>query len=356
MMESNDRRGLAWRHAEDDVSMIEVARMLMARKTLIVAVAAGTLLAAILYLAVVPAMYEGNVKLLVPNAETVVLTAPHHPYAEFKSEPLFKDFLAMLRLREHWRQFVASAPELFPNAGDDPTTLLLNPVPLIFGQEKDFPRSHAHVSYLHQDPAVSATTLQRYLEFTRNRFVSDLVESVKSRLDLSKTTLAMDLVLLREKAKMSREDEIARLQHDLALARKLGINVNVLLRSSGNSAGRNDIAIIAANEMVRGYMRGTAVLEAELDALLKRETDDPYIVDLREKQIEIERLNGYRFAVENFQPYIQDGDIVTPAYPVKPRKKLVILLATVLGLMLGVIAAFAAEFIAAARLRPAAAA
>lgn len=352
MMESSDRRLLALRHTDDDVSMIDALYVLMERKVLIVSVAAVTLLAATTYLFVAPSLYEAKVKLLAPNSETVVLSVPYHPYAEFKSEALFQEFQSALRLREQWRLFVESAPGLFPDSVGGQAKWLLNPVPVTFDREKDFPGSHVYVSYRHQDQELSANVLRQYLDFTRNRYVASLVEGVKTRLELQRNSLAMDIVMLREKAKMLREDEIARLQQDLALAKKLGINVNVLLRSSGNAAGRNDIAIIAANEMVRGYMRGTAVLEAELDALLKRETDDPYITDLRERQIEIERLNNYRFPVENLRPYLQDGEIVASQYPVAPRKRIIVTLAIMLGLTLGIVAAFVAEFVTAARKRP----
>ncbi len=345
MIDANDRRLQIVQFPGDEISTLDIYRLLVKRKALIFCVCAATLFMAIFYVFITPPAYEASVKLLAPGTDTVVVSVPHHPSAEFKSEAVFQEFQATLRLREQWRLFVEKTPELFPGATNDQARWLRNPVPIIFGREKDFPVSHVTISYTHQDPALSARILRQYLDFTRERYIANLIAGVKSRLEAVRDSAVLDIAMLRQKARMSREDEIARLQQDLALAKQLGIKGNVLLRSSGGTDGRNEIAIIASNDMVRGYMRGTAVLQAELEALLKREADDPYIDHLREKQIEIERLNSYKFPGDNFRPYTQDGEIVATKYPVKPKKNMIIALAVALGLMLGVIAAFLADFI-----------
>ncbi|MND97027.1 hypothetical protein D3C80_893370 [compost metagenome] len=98
-------------------------------------------------------------------------------------------------------------------------------------------------------------------------------------------------------------------------------------------------------------MRGTHALEAELANLRARQSDDPFVADLREVQ---EKLDFYRnlhlnpAVIEVFQ---QDGAIEVPDSPVRLRKLLIVVGGVFAGLVLGVLLATFTHLVSAERQR-----
>ena len=253
-------------------------------------------------------------------------------------------------MMELWRSFVESNPQLFPDILKDELKESFGQQAIIFSHSKDFPAKHVDIAYQSQNRLLAAEILGRYLDFVRSRFVAELVDIVKDKIDKQRESIMVDLTMLRRRAELSRQDEIERLRQDLALAETLNIHENMLVRSTATTRGvGSDIAIIATNETVKSYMRGTEVLNAELDALLKRKSNDPYIDGLREKQIELERLKDLQITPEHFMPYSVDGEIFSSRDPVKPKKGMIISLAIIFGLMSGVLIAFFVNNIASFR-------
>ena len=70
---------------------------------------------------------------------------------------------------------------------------------------------------------------------------------------------------------------------------------------------------------------------------------------LRETEAQLRLLQEIKLDPAGFRMFRFDGEIMTPAEPFKPKKALIVALATVLGLMTGVMLAFVAEFVAKAR-------
>lgn len=85
------------------------------------------------------------------------------------------------------------------------------------------------------------------------------------------------------------------------------------------------------------YMRGSKALEAEIDNLQKRPSDDPFIEDLRQKQAAVATYRALEIDPSVVDVYRQDGDVNPPDQPVKPRKALILLFGVVLGGTVGVI-------------------
>jgi len=83
--------------------------------------------------------------------------------------------------------------------------------------------------------------------------------------------------------------------------------------------------------------------------LKNRESDDPFIPILREKQNQLAKFSKIQFNPQVFHPYRLDGDITTPKSPVKPKKMLILVFGAITGLYLGIFGAFIVEFITKAR-------
>ncbi|MNR47248.1 hypothetical protein D3C85_1663300 [compost metagenome] len=72
-----------------------------------------------------------------------------------------------------------------------------------------------------------------------------------------------------------------------------------------------------------------------MQVLKSRESDDPFIPDLRNLQEQYELYAGVRLDTEGVAVFRQDGNIEMPDAPIKPRKVLILALGVVLGGMLG---------------------
>lgn len=331
------------RRYEDEITLYDLYSILVEKKVILISAIIFSLLAAVAYLLIVPPTYEAKLRLLVPKPGNLVLSTPSHPYTAFDANTVFQEFQSQITLLEQWRQFVTSNPALFSSETGISMNNLLQEHPIKLSKDKSNPIEHAYVAFQDENPSRSASVLSHYLEFTRDAYVNDLVDQVNDRIERQRINISADIAMLRQKARLHREDEIERLRQDLNLARALGIVENLLVRSGDAARNGSDITIIAANGTLRSYMRGTRVLNAELDSLLKRESDDPYIDDLRGKRIELERLNSLQITSSQFKPYLQDGEIAIPIAPIKPRKKQILLLSTVAGVVLGLILVFIAH-------------
>jgi chain length determinant protein (polysaccharide antigen chain regulator) len=328
---------------DDEISLIELWQTLVRRKAVIFATLIAAILLAIIYLLVTPPTFEAKVKLLLPKPNSVSLSRPAHPFAQLDPKTVFLGFEAQLKSTNQWRTFVEANPGLFPSISAADRSSIINKHPLSFSKDKDYPAEHIELSYQDQDAGLTAEILRSYVTFTREQYVADLVKQVKDQIERQKENITADITMLKQNAKLKRVDEIERLRGDLALAKTLGITDNLLLRSG--DASRGSSAIIATSETMRSYMRGTKVLIAELEALLKRGTDDAYNDGLRGKQIDLERLANLRITPDGFNPYTQDGEIQVPQKRLTPNKRTTISLAIVLGLIVGIFGVFIAEFI-----------
>lgn len=348
MTTQNENNLQSDRSDDDEISLFELWQTLVRRKTVIFAILITAILLAILYLIITPPTYETRVKLLLPKPNSVSLSRPAHSFAQFDPKAVFLGFEAQLKSINQWRLFVEANPGLFPSIAAD-RSRVISKHPLSFSKDKDYPSENIEVAYQDTDAGVTADMLRGYLTFAREQYIADLVKQVNDLIERQKENITTDITMLRQNAKLKRADEIERLRADLSLAKTLGITDNQLLRTGDVSRGST--SIITTSETVRSYMRGTKVLTAELEALLKRGTDDAYNDGLRGKQIELERLNTLRITSDSFSPYTQDGEIQVPQSQVKPSKKTTITLAIILGFMLGIFGAFIAEFVSNAKQR-----
>ena len=333
-------------YPDDEISLIDLWNTLMRRKFVIIGTLIAVMLAAVIYLMMAPRVYEASTRLLLPWQSDLILVEYEHPLTTFKSEEIFDEFSEFILQVRSWRRFVEEHADLFPPQSD--LSRIGRNHPIETGQDKDVSFEHLDLTYEADDPERVAAILDNYLRFSEERYIDELVEETATRLEQRKRTLAKEINDLQKKARLERKDNIEKLKENIFLAEKAGIKENIFTRQQRSGTG-SDTTILSIKDMYKEYMRGSRALSAELEALLKRESDDPFIGGLRNKQVELEELSSLTLQPDNFHPYRSDGEILAPLRPVKPKPKLVIALSIVLGLMLGVFAAFFTEFIARAR-------
>jgi len=89
-------------------------------------------------------------------------------------------------------------------------------------------------------------------------------------------------------------------------------------------------------------MRGTVALEAEIAVLESRKSDEPFISGFRDLQEQLGLLEGISIDAESLSAVTLD-EVPRLPYTAKPKKALIVLLAAVLGAIVGITGAFVAE-------------
>jgi chain length determinant protein (polysaccharide antigen chain regulator) len=334
-------------YSDDEISLYDLYRVLVKRKNLIAIVFASILVICIAYLIVTPKIYQVSTLLFPPSSGDMYLTnIDLSKVADFQPEQVFKLYAQELTSNDRWYEFTKQETKLFHNLSTDDQ--LHNPFKL--DKDKDIPNLHILLKYDTSQTENAVAIVKRYLRFAEQGLIAKFIQQISSSVSHSIKTLELAIQLARESAKQARLDQITQLESDLAIAKRLGIVDNLYFSLASKAGDKESVLnIFTNNPATATYLKGTKVITAELDSLKHRESDDPFIPSLRQKQDQLKQLKELQYSPELFHAYDQDGEVKLSTSPVKPKKILVLLLGGILGLFLGMFAAFIAEFIAKAR-------
>ncbi len=201
------------------------------------------------------------------------------------------------------------------------------------------------------DPQQITSWLNTFLTMVNGYTVNVLQQDLHTKLDATKEAIENKISALRQVASDRRLDRIAELQEALYIATQLGIEQRMDTPPSAPSQakGNSEFGVAVNTAQTPLYQRGIQELQAEIDMLQKRKSDDPFIGSLRNLQEELSRLNQIQINPDKIKAFRLDQRAMVPDGPIKPNRKLVVALGCVLGLMLGVFAAFMVNFIETAR-------
>src|SRR5690606_31716961 len=131
-----------------------------------------------------------------------------------------------------------------------------------------------------------------------------------------------------------RQDRITRLENALAIANSIGLETPAdgVPLVAINAQGLSTESIGSGSLL---YLRGAKALQAELQQLKQRKTDDAYIPELPDLQKKQALLESINLNPDLISVATIDRAAIVPEEPVKPQKALIILLGLILGGMLG---------------------
>ena len=202
------------------------------------------------------------------------------------------------------------------------------------------------------------------------------VASLSEKNELEKTLLKDKLAALRKQLRVARGDRIAQLNEAIEIAGVLGIEkpstLSGLAEANEQQYSGNVVRAEISNQQTPLYFMGTEALKAERDVLQKRRSDDfadPRIAEIqselgmlennREVEIlenrgdedlfieayakwtkEATELKGLNLSLSNLTLVNIDRQATHSGIPVSPQAFWIVGLATFLGLVIGLFAAF----------------
>ncbi|MBH2076047.1 MAG: LPS O-antigen chain length determinant protein WzzB [Pseudomonadales bacterium] len=185
------------------------------------------------------------------------------------------------------------------------------------------------------DPSKTVEWVKAYVDRARVVAIGELVDGVKREAEVRARNLAQQINAQRENGEAVREDLITRLSEALRIAEAIGLEKPPIISGDVSS----EVSANMNGELT--YIRGSKALKAEITNLENRKVNDPFINSLRNLQVKYAFYKDLSVSPEDVAVFRIDGPIETPDKPVKPKKTLILVVAILLG---GVIGVFVAIF------------
>ena len=174
------------------------------------------------------------------------------------------------------------------------------------------------------DPEQIAVWANTYVAWAMRAAQDALLDDLRSEIQMRWQGAQTQVEVLRQSGAVERRFEIARVQDALNLAQRVG--------QVGPAQG---LWILESALHERAYLRGSQALQAQLDVLLAREQDEPYIPELssvRHRQMLLETLAAQSLSI---RVATWDARAYVPTAPIGPGRPALALGGGVLGLLLG---------------------
>ncbi len=335
-------------YQDDEISLYELWLVIKKGKLLFCSVAGVALIIVGLYMVFAPRVYESKIiftppydrNVLALNAETMLgVTGPVRRLSTSSVYSLFLDDLSSHNLRmEFFRQNNlenyfrknenATEAEIFDKYFDEKLTVVL--------PDKKQKSPQASLSLLVDDAVLSAKWANAFVALVKERTISDLVSDIEFSIKTRIQYIKQEVSSKRKTAFDRRQDSISRLSEAVVVAESL--NIVSRLDTGGQAVSSAGVAINTAD--IPLYMRGSQALNAEIQALKKRVSDDPFIRDLRgleERLVELESISIDR---KQLSPVTIDKLALPPYKPKSPKLVLILAIGLVLAVFSGLFAVF----------------
>ncbi|WP_085589998.1 LPS O-antigen chain length determinant protein WzzB [Pseudomonas sp. B14(2017)] len=325
----------------DEVDVLELWHVLWSRKLLILSCVVLVTAATLVYVWLKTPMYEAKSFILPPTKNDIAQLNYGRTEASglkaFTPKDVYQIYLRSLQSESLRRQFfravyLPNLPEVARQGSQDALYDQFGKV-LTVGAVAGDSAERFLIRALSDDPKMSVKWVTRFSEMASDLAKKTLVEDADTEVKVVVKNLEQQIRSARDAAHKQREDQIARLEEALKVAKAVNLSKPPIIASG------MDTEVSGGMQGALTYMRGSQALEAELANLRTRESDDPFVAGLREIQ---EKLDFYRnlqlnpAVIEVFQ---QDGAIEVPDTPVRLRKLLIVVGGVFAGLVLGVLLA-----------------
>tara|TARA_B100000945_G_scaffold307046_1_gene295085 strand:- start:525 stop:1661 length:1137 start_codon:yes stop_codon:yes gene_type:complete len=192
------------------------------------------------------------------------------------------------------------------------------------------------------DPEISAKWVNDFTNFVDKETVSMLVEDLQNSIENRIREIEYSIESKRFIAEKRRKDQIIRYSENAEIAKQLGIIGRV---DATNIIQTTQMNVDIANASSPLYYLGYEALMTEINILRSRKSDDAFIIGLRDMQEQLEKLNSIKFDFDKMSSVRIDQEAYPPKFPIKPNRRLIVTLVTLVGLFSAICLIFIIEFI-----------
>ncbi len=324
----------------DEIDLVELVKGLWAQKWLIIVVTIVVTACAVAYAFLTKPVYETKASILPPHLSDI---AEYNlgrnerlglkPFTVAEIYDVFTRSLASESLRRTFfsEVYLPSLNDAGSASPEDQLWSKFNKQLAINAPNKQRPE-YWEVRVEHSNPKVAAEWTNQLVALASKKTEESMQRNAASEIFTQVQDVERQIDALRQTAKQRREDQLAILKEALNVAQSVGLEEAQIstwqtISTTGNSSIANGTPI---------YLRGAKAIRAELEVLKGRQSDDPFIPELRSLQERLEFLKAVDVSPDNVAVFTLDSAAQIPETPIKPKKALIVALGLVLGGMLGV--------------------
>lgn len=329
---------------DDEIDLVELAKALWSQKLIIIGATIAGAAIALAYALFSTPVYEAKATVLPPllsdiasyNAGRTESSENQSQLKPFTVDEVYAVFTRNLRSlslrRDFFRNvYIPSLPEAARAAPRDQLWSKFNEIVSVRTPDKQRTEL-VEVSVQQSEPDQAAAWANELISRAAEASERDMQLNVSSELDIRIRSVERRIASLRSTAQQRREDRIAILKEALVVARAVGMDSPQV--TAGRTSSNEELSEFIDGSLT--YMRGAKAIEAEMKVLEARESDDPFIPELRSSQEQLSFLKTVEVRPENVSVFTLDSAAEVPETPIKPKKSLIVALGIVLGGMLGV--------------------
>ena len=334
---------------DDTIDLYELWITLWNKKWLVIAVTVIAALVSVVYALLAPQIYKAEALLLPPSAtdvksinlQGVQETQGTQGTQGVSSAEAFASFKTNLSSRSLQKKFIEKYDLLDILAPDrTPETRDIEILESFSKMMKIEDKGGFSISMESNDPVFAAKLVNDYVSYFDLETVGQLVSDARNSIQEQIVDIEYKIASKRQMAKQRREDQILRFGEALIIARKLAIKDRV---DTNTVVQNNQLNISTSNTPL--YYRGFKALDAEIVFLKNRKSDDPFIGGLRDLQEQLTLLRSFIINESGMHSVTVDQAAYPPKNRIKPNRRLIVSLGTVVGLFLGIFLVFFVSFI-----------
>jgi len=327
---------------ESNINIMAIWQLLVNKKQIILASVLMASMISILYVMFVSPVYKATVEIVPPTNHNLYKISDLSKTEKIDLENAYALFNKNLRSHSMMHEFFNknNVAEVIRTNDNVDGTIDISVTSFISRVSVKNNIRNQNILYLSlelPDPKLAASLANEYVEMVDAATVNQIIDR-----SLESMTFVLDHK--RKAAKQYRENWIAKLEEAATIARVAGIDSNVTRALiTQNNISSPDYSIQGRVESIERhplYYRGARLLEAEINALRLRANDDKFVNMLQELSLSIEKLQSIKSNHEVLSS-IRTSSISKAAVPAKkpiyPKTKLIVLLSSMIGLVIGII-------------------
>ena len=335
---------------DDTIDLYELWITLWNKKLLVIGVTVIAALGSVVYALQLTPIYKAEALLLPPsatNVKSVNLQGVQgvQGVKGMTSNTAFAAFKNNLSSRSLQKEFIDEqglmdilAPNRSPETRD--IEILESFSKMMKFEDKIENRLGFSISMESEDPVFAAKLVNDYIIYFDAETIFAMSAAARNSIAGQIRDIEYTINSKRQMAKQRREDTILSFEEAAKIAAELGVRERV---DTTNVVQNNQLNISSSNTQL--YYRGYKALNAEMDILKVRKSDDPFIPGLRDLQERLALLRSFKIEEEGQHAVTVDQAAYPPKNRIKPNRRLIVSLGTVVGLFLGIFLVFFVSFV-----------
>ncbi len=330
-------------NSDDEIDLVELFYGLWTQKWLIVLITVVFAVGAASYAFLSKPVYEARAAMLPPSLSDIagfsLGRTGEHGLKPFSVSDVYAVFTRNLQSEKSRRQFfrevyLPSLDDAQRSGSQDGLYKAFSEKFSVKAPDKNQPDRYSIVVE-HYSPELASTWAKQYIDLVAERSLNEMLQNSERELAVQARNIEQQIKSERASAKARRDDRTRQLQEALTVAEAIGLDNPPVI--TGRVSNDSELSAFMDGSLM--YMRGAKALRAEMQVLLARTSDDPFIPALRNLEARYQLFAGVSVDPGNVAVFRQDGDIDVPDQPIKPKKPLIVALGLVLGGMFGVFVA-----------------